>query len=640
MAAEPRQQPCASHETTSMSKRGKRGVASCKKKLREDQMYIEFDENDLPIGPNASHFDSRIGLALRSQFPYWVAKKTLQMKNGKTCGCKLRYYEYWHIPNDDAEKRTIIRAKKMRTDFLSKLYRNYTSTGINPCSKYKYFDKSIWNEFVAARSTTEAMAKSAKARLSALQNKNPARTGRSGYKGLKQKLDEIWTPLVESNPLLKDMKDMRSKLYVGGRRRKNPQTGKHDIAYDIESISNLIAIEKNMKRDGSYGDGKSDPLTQFLGREHGGRTRAVSSVTANGQTYPSCDRYLDDTLMHEHCVKVQVDYVNQNFLYIPVPEESKTEEITFMKDIVNMFVQWSRRAMKILNASTSNASQQFQTPSQTRDDAYVPELCHQFETNDDFLADTAFLDEIDNDSFIGIGLTAFEEPQTQLIQQQKAKIRQPKSKQARVKQSKAKGKGKQVEGKGKQVEGKAKDHEQQVEKVKIALKKIKKRPEWYQKMVSRLQNHIGNDWATQLHHSTTFGMFPTEHSSVLEPEALLQLFVNEWVDLTLCSFLHRDWLKSHRAEAEEHISSLYSYHSDKEYFLAPYLANGHWTLFIIVPRKAQVYILDSLRTMGEKDQTCYLLSQMWGDASVATEAYIDKLLKSIVPPLFERLGIR
>ncbi|KAD4982073.1 hypothetical protein E3N88_18744 [Mikania micrantha] len=50
---------------------------------------------------------------------------------------------------------------------------------------------------------------------------------------------------------------------------------------------------------------------------------------------------------------------------------------------------------------------------------YSSEVCHQLETNDDFLADTAFLDEIDNDAFVGIGLTAFEEPQTHLIQQQK-----------------------------------------------------------------------------------------------------------------------------------------------------------------------------------------------------------------------------
>ncbi|KAL8206337.1 hypothetical protein R6Q57_009888 [Mikania cordata] len=130
-------------------------------------------------------------------------------------------------------------------------------------------------------------------------------------------------------------------------------------------------------------------------------------------------------------------------------------------------------------------------------------------------------------------------------------------------------------------------------------------------MVSHLQNNIGNDWATQLHHSTTFGMFPTEHSSILEPEALLQLFVNEWVDLTIVFFFTSyfyeassekpniraflntntiacDWLKSHHAKAEEHISSLYSYHSDKEYFFAPYLAKTTWG----------------------KDQTCYLLSQV------------------------------
>ncbi|KAD2393141.1 hypothetical protein E3N88_40118 [Mikania micrantha] len=69
-------------------------------------------------------------------------------------------------------------------------------------------------------------AKSAKARLSALQDKNTAWTRRCGYKGLNQKLDEIWTPLVESNPLLKDVEDVKTVSETEFRIVRNRKTKK------------------------------------------------------------------------------------------------------------------------------------------------------------------------------------------------------------------------------------------------------------------------------------------------------------------------------------------------------------------------------------------------------------------------------
>ncbi|KAL8251697.1 hypothetical protein R6Q59_035390 [Mikania micrantha] len=390
-------------------------------------------------------------------------------------------------------------------------------------------------------------AKSAKARLSALQNKNPARTGRSGYKGLKQKLDEIWTPLVESNPLLKDMEDVRSKLYVMVEEEK---------AHKLENMTLHII------------------LNQLV-------ICCTKLVLANGQAYPSCDRYLDDTVMHEHCIKVHVDYVNQNFLYISVPVESKTEEITFMKDTVNMFVQWPRRTMKAK-------------------------------------------------------VNVVQKPQS----------RQPKSKQTRAKKGKA-------NSKGKHTETKIKDQEMQAKKVNIDLKKSKEG-----------LNGIKIWYFYELSHEK----------------------------LNPCAFLNTNtiaeaWCKFHHAEAEEHIYTLYSYHQDKEYFLAPYSANGYWTLFIIAQRKAQVYILDSLMKTGIKDQSSYLLTQviqsafseviftwtmckqqmsgwecgymvikyiydfvylyqkrfpdvMWDETSMAAENNINNLLKNVMPLLFNKLGIR
>ncbi|KAL8230020.1 hypothetical protein R6Q57_014920 [Mikania cordata] len=561
-----------------MSKRGKRGVASCKKRLRDDQMYIEFDENQLPIGPNSNEFDSKLGLAVRSQFPYWVETKKIEKEKWKDLWLQIK--ELWHIPNDDAEKRTMTRAKKMRTDFLSKLYRNYIETGENPCKKYTYFDSSKWEEFVASRSTDEALAKSAKARLSALSNQNPARTGRSGYRGLKQQFDKIWASLVESNPHLKDMKDVRSKLWVVARRRKNPQTGNYDIEYFNKIISNLIDVEKNMKRDGSYGDGRSDPLTQIFGPEHGGRTRTVSGVVGRTQLrgcYFKGDRDRDVgvgvnmSLVVRETVDPRPDFCSSSgalsgstIVYPDVENVCKCELLWSFSSSCTELVLANGQAypscdrylnddlmhedcVKIL---TNSASQQLQSPSQIHDEAYMLEGRK----------------------------NAVEKPQS----------RQLKPKQTRAKQSRAKGNGKPVGGK-------SKDKEKQVEKVTVALEKIKIRPKWYQNMVSLLQNHIGNDWATHLHYSIATGMFPTENSSgVLESKALLQLFVNECVDLTImfwftsyfyeasskkpnpCAFLNAntitgDWCKFHRAEVEEHISSLYSYHGDK-YFLAPYLA--------------------------------------------------------------------
>ena len=64
--------------------------------------------------------------------------------------------------------------------------------------------------------------------------------------------------------------------------------------------------------------------------------RSSELIIANGRVFPTCDRYLDDILMHEHCVKVQVDCVHQEYLFIPVPEES------FVKDkIEKMEHIWS-----------------------------------------------------------------------------------------------------------------------------------------------------------------------------------------------------------------------------------------------------------------------------------------------------------
>ncbi|KAM0070278.1 putative Ulp1 protease family catalytic domain, papain-like cysteine peptidase superfamily [Helianthus debilis subsp. tardiflorus] len=129
------------------------------------------------------------------------------------------------------------------------------------------------------------------------------------------------------------------------------------------------------------------------------------------------------------------------------------------------------------------------------------------------------------------------------------------------------------------------------------------------------------------------------------------------------------------------------YHDDKEFILAPYLADGHWTLFIIAVKVRQVYILDSLFKKGKKNPSRYLLTsviqsallsikptfdmvnciqqaetwecgyillqsmfdfvnvyqkqfpRMWNDTKVATDEDIEKTLKELMPILFDGLSI-
>ncbi|MFS7986274.1 hypothetical protein Hanom_Chr11g01008381 [Helianthus anomalus] len=159
----------------------------------------------------------------------------------------------------------------------------------------------MWDTFVEMKNTEEAKDKSDKARKSAQNNKIPHRTGRSGYRGLEENMPEIWPEMLKDNDYLKEINDERSQLIVAARIKKDPQTG----TYDPEKYKNisdlkideLIDTEKKMIVDGTYGKGSEDPITKVFGREHGGRTRGVSS--AIGNTYTHTHIYIYDVIYND-----------------------------------------------------------------------------------------------------------------------------------------------------------------------------------------------------------------------------------------------------------------------------------------------------------------------------------------------------
>ncbi|KAM0053127.1 putative Ulp1 protease family catalytic domain, papain-like cysteine peptidase superfamily [Helianthus debilis subsp. tardiflorus] len=136
-----------------------------------------------------------------------------------------------------------------------------------------------------------------------------------------------------------------------------------------------------------------------------------------------------------------------------------------------------------------------------------------------------------------------------------------------------------------------------------------------------------------------------------------------------------------------HILSLATHHIDKDFILAPYLANKHWSLFIIAQHIRHVYILDSTKIKCKKNALDYRLSSLiptalgyqfdytmvdckqqkggwecgymilrhmfdfvnlyqkqfpdktWHDTREATDNNIDTLLRKLMPKIFTELGI-
>ncbi|KAF5809106.1 hypothetical protein HanXRQr2_Chr04g0153231 [Helianthus annuus] len=123
---------------------------------------------------------------------------------------------------------------------------------------------------------------SKKARASANANINFSRLGRTGFAGLDAKTDTIWPLLEAKYPYLKTIQDKRAKAWIMSKKIKNPETNSYELAPDLhETIECLVRTERKMIEDGSYFAGKDDPIVRVMGREHGGRTRAVSELIGN-----------------------------------------------------------------------------------------------------------------------------------------------------------------------------------------------------------------------------------------------------------------------------------------------------------------------------------------------------------------------
>ncbi|KAJ0592920.1 putative Ulp1 protease family catalytic domain, papain-like cysteine peptidase superfamily [Helianthus annuus] len=645
-----------------MSKRGrgKRGVASCSKKMREDELHVDFDDDMLAMGKQKSKFASWLGLTLRARFPYHIPTNKFDKQRWENLWLEAK--DYWNILDDKPKHVFLKKAKKNCTDWRSKLYREYVKINEEPFDKYKYLDQSKWPVFVASKKEEKFLKKSEKARASALKNEDFHRTGRTGYRGLKDNFDGRWKQVSERNSSVKKLQHQCSQLYIAGRASRNKQTGFYEVNHIQPKVNSLVCggTESKMKADGTYYQGREDPLTRCFGPERGGRSRTVSYVIgstkvhgglykcdrqpnqngvpttqtrsdemnvnqdrqrvdgsmgfhsyasrgsyidhpdiqdvckyellsvddlpreitiAKGLAYPTRIRTLHTKHMKDSCVKVQVDTVIPGYEDKDVPSETLDDEVKYMDDTLAGFIQWPRNALKIVNIEaphkSNSASRKASTYEiETSTSVYIPKFVSP-EANEDqqqMPIDTINLD--DSDDFVE-SLWAIP-----IVNQ----ILRPQNEES--------------------------DQEKQARKIKSALNAIKERPAWVQDIVSELEKHVvfANGWVD----ITIIHWFA----------ALFYTVSNDGERYNPCAFfgpnsINGEMCQRNPEEVKGHILGVYELHMDKRYFLAPYLANDHWSLFIISPAKKEVFILDSLK--GNKDKNNYLLSNVIEDVFKGTK---------------------
>ncbi|KAD7479691.1 hypothetical protein E3N88_02827 [Mikania micrantha] len=115
----------------------------------------------------------------------------------------------------------------------------------------------------------------------------------------------------------------------------------------------------------------------------------------------------------------------------------------------------------------------------------------------------------------------------------------------------------------------------------MALEKIKKRPQSTQRIFQMLAAFIGDDHSVTC--SSPDGMYREWYVEGLSYIELLQLFCNDWLDVgvihlfAICAFFNPreisgDICTKYPDRTRQHILEVYSFHSARPFFIAPYVA--------------------------------------------------------------------
>ncbi|KAL8200268.1 hypothetical protein R6Q57_011607 [Mikania cordata] len=317
-----------------------------------------------------------------------------------------------------------------------------------------------------------------------------------------------------------------------------------------DPVLTSICVEKEMIKDETYNKGIDDPLSKVLGPEHGGRTRTVSKVKGG----------LFNVGKHR---KTSVPSVCENLGTVPGQRVEKSP---------------------VFHGSNVTLGGQYNSYPPIEVDTIVPQQ-HQ-------VGPMGFVDMIEHGDQIPL-------QETQVSSTSVPKIPSPKFVDTGI---------------------------------DIALSKIKKRHQAIQSISKMLTDYVGDEHAIICNSPDV--MYAETYEEGLSYVELLQLFCNDWLEVTIIHLFAMSFFGVPNSKSaifnpneisgdkcvkspdrvKEHLLDVYSFHSEKTFFLAPYIASGHWVLFIVHPLKQKGYIIDSINKHKSNQNYAftYLVEEAFG----------------------------
>ncbi|KAI7742928.1 hypothetical protein M8C21_030334 [Ambrosia artemisiifolia] len=294
------------------------------------------------------------------------------------------------------------------------------------------------------------METSQKAKLSVEKNIDRPRVGRMGFVGLQKFEKDRWKQLVERYPHLQKTEDEIVQRYAVSRAFYNSVIGSYELPEHLLSdgglegtLQDLTCKELEMKKDGVIKTKRSRKkkrkyeVAQAVREDIDAIQRHKSCVATSaqassavslpeiksisscdllwpfdesfpdkalgrGQVYPTSERILDKRPIHVGFVKVYVDYVSEDCKgFLILPATMIGDEITNMGSTHRKFIQWPRKAIKLIMKESPQQSNQHQQLSQ-QSESYKPASYdeEQITSQEDLNSSTKFMDLLNTSCLI------------------------------------------------------------------------------------------------------------------------------------------------------------------------------------------------------------------------------------------------
>nr|GEV39602.1 ulp1 protease family, C-terminal catalytic domain-containing protein [Tanacetum cinerariifolium] len=377
--------------------------------------------------------------------------------------------------------------------------------------------------------------------------------------------EEDMAELIKEYPDLEGLQCVRLVKHVLGRLVPNKETGKNELT-EAHLTLNVLASIPTLQQDSRTSQqpqsicasgGPFDEIKEIEACELVIEWFGSEKIVAKGQVYPGRGGILHGLPIEPGFVKVQVDSVEEGCSAFPVARP--TDEVKTLHDALGgQFIQWLRKYIRVSKKISSQKSMsQLASNGLSRYQTACARVRHT---------------PVNTQSLYSIYTCG----------------------------------------------------------LRRAMAKLPNRPQKIQALANRFINR--KDRNKQIHVASPDGMYGKTFYESVEYESLLGWMTNDWIDVTIlhwwcmhlfemvskeefntCGFFNPTIIQGHVCDQEsnfaiKHILSTVEAHKEKEIFLALYLQDSHWVLFLICPKTRTGYIFDSYNRDKKKTSNGFYMS--------------------------------